>query len=244
MPDLPKTYAAVREYIRTMIFNPAERFLEDVDYQQAIKWGASQFATMIGGIYTKELITTTANTEIYTLTDGLMKIRRARYVTDVGLSTEEKSVIEVINEDDLAYIESISIRDVLPADERALTITGSPQDKPKYLVYDTDTNEVRLFDATKNAGDQIELWIVTSGLEFSPGGAWDGEAIEVPGIAYMACIALREKSRDIGEAEYFEARAEKAAARVIKMRQKSRQVKQIQDEQTRIRRTRSLFGAK
>lgn len=243
---LPKVYQTVVDYVDTFLYNPSRRFLTDENYENAIRIAITQWALAVGGLWIKdETLVTIADQSIYQIEEAYKFIRKARLIRNLGAgSTEERTALDIIDETDRDIIDFVSPT-TNPTESLDIGLTGNSADKPKYLLHRRETSEIQLLDPPLVAGDTIQLFVTSMPTtEFTAGVSWEGDAEDIPGIAFKVGRILRLKSRQHGESSDFEAMFLDHVDLVKKTRAKTRQVQQFRLGQAMLKRTRDLFGAR
>lgn len=238
-----KLYDTIIAHMDAMLYNPSRRYMTDADYITYIRTAITQWALKVGGLYLIVDQTLVADQGDYTIDRAHKKIRWAQYIVDLGQATETRTELDLITRRDRAYVEQQSSPSN-SVDNLELSITGSPT-TPKYLEHRKESSVVTLLDPP-DAAETLRMGTIsmpTAELD-TLGATWEGEAEDVPGIAARACSLACMKSRDMGDAGVFKSEFQDLANDVRAMRSKSRRVTQLQDNQSRITRTRTIFGSR
>ncbi len=246
---LAKNYQNVLDYLDAFIYNPSRRFLTDDNYEKAIRLAITQWALAVNGLWIRdESIVTVADQRTYVIEEAYKFIRKARLIRNFnplpGDPAEERTHLDIIDETDRDIIDFISPSSN-PAESLALGLTGNSADKPKYLIHRRESSEIMLLDPPLVAGDVLQLFVTSMPLtEFISGATWEGDAEDIPGIAFKAASILKLKSRESGESGVFRDLYNEHVELVKRTRRKTRQVQQMKLGQATVRRTRDLYGAR
>lgn len=244
MAPIAKTYTGILSMYGSLFYNPSKRYITAADETNYMNMAITMLAKDIGGIRTVDTSTVSvASQRAYTLNRSHKRILEAEYIRNFNSSNESIVRLDIVNERDANFIRAASVAGT-SYDNNSISLTGTTQDKPKYILPFYESGAYWLMDTPNTAGDTIRLFCLSMPTVMSTGVSYDGDESEVPAIAYKMAELSHVKMKDMAYASDMQSKYNEQVIQLRGMNFKSRRPKQLGDGRFEFTRLRSVEGSK
>ncbi len=239
-----KLYSDILVAYDRLDYNPSRRYVTATDVQANANAAVLATALKIGGIHFIDTTNTSvASQRDYLLNNQYKQITQAQYITNIGLSNETVTPLDVITQKDRDFIAGISSGMAINADPLSLYIQPAPVITPKYIMFWPDIATMRVVETPSVTGDVFKLWALGVPAAMGPGIAYSGDAMETNAIALHMVMSANLKRKETNAADKFKGYWNDECANIIQFRSKMRRRRQAGDGRFGFTRLRSVNGA-